>query len=251
MGNNTQINTSYNADRSKCTIAEYEAGTHRKIRTIETLKGFAVDLSYKCYAETFWINAFGEIKDERGKKAVFDNYYKHLFQKHKNKTISIDRLSKTVFLKETYKSEVENLEKFKKYINYFDIIKNKDNFLQYCDNFILWLERKQTKKPKKGKPYKSYYRAVAIYFKMKFDFEGKTIPQGKQFFWGLVKEWKQPSGKYLNQNEFYKMFAVGNEPIANQSYIHLKDNFPKDYSYAITIFRKKHGKEFNPKDYTK
>jgi len=105
MKNNTQINTSYNADRSKCTIAEYEAGTHRKIRTIETLKGFAVFLSHKCYAETFWLNAFGEVNGEMGKKAVFDNYYKHLFQKHKNKTISIDRLSNTVFLKETYKSE--------------------------------------------------------------------------------------------------------------------------------------------------
>jgi len=251
MENNTQINTSYNSDRSKCTIAEYEAGTHRKIRTIETLKGFAIYLSYKCYADTFFINAYGEIKGEREKKAVFNYYYKHLFQKHKNKTDIIDILSNTDFLKETYKSEVEDLEKFRRYINCFDAIKNKDNFLKYCDSFILWIERKQTKKPKKEKPYKSYYRAVAIYFKMKFDFEGEKAPEGKQSIWELVKEWKQPNGKCLNQNEFYKMFAVGNEPIDNQGYTHLQDNFLKDYSYAITIFRKKHGKEFNPKDYTK
>jgi len=142
----SQINTAYNPDRSKCTIAEYEAGTHRKIRTIETIEGFAVYLSYKCYAETFFINAYGEIKGEKEKTAVFDNYYKDLFQKHKNKAFTIDVLSNTDFLKKTYKSEVENLEKFKKYIKYFDAIKNKDNFLQYCDSFILWIERKQTKK---------------------------------------------------------------------------------------------------------
>ena len=120
--------------------------------------------------------------------------------------------------------------------------------LKYWENELLKPEQAQ---PKKEKQYKSYYRAVAIYFKMKFDYEGKKAPEGKQNIWELVKNWKQPNGKKINQNEFYKMFSVGKEPIDNQSYNKLQIDFPKDYNYALTIFKERHGTTFNPENYIK
>jgi len=52
-------------------------------------------------------------------------------------------------------------------------------------------------KPKneKKKQYKSYYRAIAIYFKMKFDYENKTIPEPQDDIYKLVENWENPDGE--------------------------------------------------------
>ncbi len=106
----------------------------------------------------------------------------------------------------------------------------------------------------RGKPeqtYKSYYRAVSIYFKMKFTFENVNAPEPKKEVYELVKDWTQPNGKKINQNEFYKAFKVGNKPICHQDYDILKSEYSIDYNFALTIFKETQGKEFNHNDYIK
>ncbi len=103
---------------------------------------------------------------------------------------------------------------------------------------------KKNRKPnQKGKkPYKSFTRALAIYFILRGE-QGVKIPDSKKEIYELVADWQNPeTGNPVGKDSFYQTYYTGkdgNKGIYTQSPKKLKELYPLDYQYALTLLNPK------------
>ncbi len=117
-------------------------------------------------------------------------------------------------------------------------------YLQYLKEYNYNQEKNTTQMmPVRNKPYKSYTRAIAIYFRLLQINKRIGGHLSKNDILKLVENWKNPkTNQPMGQQNFYQVFATGkngNRAISALSQQELKELYPKDYEFALTLLDNK------------